>query len=46
MASSVMETLSNDFAAAAGSVGASVVAIYGRRWMPSSGVTGWSGVPT
>ena len=36
--SSVLETLSNDFAAAAESVGKSVVAIYGRRWMPSSGI--------
>jgi S1-C subfamily serine protease len=36
--SSVLETLSNDFAAAAQSVGGSVVAIYGRRWMPSSGI--------
>jgi S1-C subfamily serine protease len=36
--SSVLETLSNDFAAAASAVGASVVAIYGRRWMPSSGI--------
>ena len=44
MASSVMETLSNDFAAAAGSVGASVVAIYGRRWMPSSGIQWRKGV--
>jgi S1-C subfamily serine protease len=39
-----METLSNDFAAAAGSVGASVVAIYGRRWMPSSGIQWRKGV--
>jgi S1-C subfamily serine protease len=44
MASSVLETLSNDFAAAAGSVGASVVAIYGRRWMPSSGIQWRKGV--
>jgi len=42
--SSVLETLSNDFAAAAGSVGASVVAIYGRRWMPSSGIQWRKGV--
>jgi S1-C subfamily serine protease len=35
---SVLETLSNDFAAAAEAVGPSVVAIYGRRWMPSSGI--------
>jgi S1-C subfamily serine protease len=36
--SSALETLSNDFAAAAETVGNSVVAIYGRRWMPSSGI--------
>jgi len=36
--SSVMETISNDFAAAASAVGPSVAAIYGRRWMPSSGI--------
>jgi S1-C subfamily serine protease len=35
---SVLETLSNDFAAAAEGVGSSVAAIYGRRWMPSSGI--------
>jgi len=42
--SSVLETLSNDFAAAAGAVGPSVVAIYGRRWMPSSGIQWRKGV--
>jgi len=31
MSSSVLETLSNEFAAAAEAVGGSVVAIYGRR---------------
>ena len=35
---SVLDTLSNDFAAAAEAVGSSVAAIYGRRWMPSSGI--------
>jgi len=35
---SALETLSNDFAAAAEAVGSSVAAIYGRRWMPSSGI--------
>jgi S1-C subfamily serine protease len=35
---SVLETLSNDFATAAEAVGSSVAAIYGRRWMPSSGI--------
>jgi S1-C subfamily serine protease len=44
MASSVLETLSNDFAAAAEAVGSSVVAIYGRRWMPSSGIQWRKGV--
>ncbi len=38
MASSVLETLSNELAAAAEAVGTSVVAIHGRRWMPSSGI--------
>ena len=42
--SSILETLSNDFAAAAGAVGPSVVAIYGRRWMPSSGIQWRKGV--
>ena len=41
---SALETLSNEFAAAAESVGSSVVAIYGRRWMPSSGIQWRSGV--
>jgi S1-C subfamily serine protease len=44
MASSVLETLSNDFAAAAEAVGGSVVAIYGRRWMPSSGIQWQKGI--
>lgn len=44
MGSSVLETLSNDFAAAADGVGPSVVAIYGRRWMPSSGIQWRKGV--
>jgi serine protease DegQ len=44
MASSVLETLSNEFAAAAEAVGSSVVAIYGRRWMPSSGIQWRKGV--
>jgi serine protease DegQ len=41
---SVLETLSNEFAAAAEAVGPSVVAIYGRRWMPSSGIQWRKGV--
>ena len=44
MALSVLETLSNDFAAAAEAVGGAVVAIYGRRWMPSSGIQWQKGV--
>lgn len=44
MASSVMETLSNELAAAAEAVGGSVVAVYGRRWMPSSGIQWRKGV--
>jgi S1-C subfamily serine protease len=44
MATSVLETLSNEFAAAASSAGASVAAIYGRRWMPSSGIQWQKGV--
>ena len=44
MAISVMETLSQDLAAAAETVGGSVVAIYGRRWMPSSGIQWRKGV--
>jgi S1-C subfamily serine protease len=44
MSSSVLETLSNEFAAAAESVGGSVVAIYGRRWLPSSGIQWRKGV--
>jgi S1-C subfamily serine protease len=44
MGSSVLETLSNDFAAAAEAVGPSVVAIYGRRWMPSSGIQWRKGI--
>ena len=44
MASSVLEALSNEFAAAAESVGGSVVAIYARRWMPSSGIQWRKGV--
>src|SRR5215470_10525358 len=44
MATSVLETLSNEFAAAASGAGASVAAIYGRRWMPSSGIQWQKGV--
>ncbi len=44
MASSVMEALSNELAAAAEAVGGSVVSVYGRRWMPSSGIQWRKGV--
>jgi S1-C subfamily serine protease len=44
MSSSVLEALSNELAATAESVGGSVVAIYGRRWMPSSGIQWRKGV--
>ncbi len=44
MASSVLETLSSEFAAAAEAVGGSVVAIYGRRGMPWSGIQWRKGV--
>jgi S1-C subfamily serine protease len=44
MATSVLETLSNEFATAASTAGASVAAIYGRRWMPSSGIQWQKGV--
>jgi serine protease DegQ len=44
MATSVLETLSNEFATAASGAGASVAAIYGRRWMPSSGIQWQKGV--
>jgi S1-C subfamily serine protease len=41
---SVWESLSNDLAAAAEAAGGSVVAIYGRRWIPSSGIQWRKGV--
>src|SRR6201984_902126 len=41
---SVLESLSNEFAAAAEAVGGAVVASYGRRWMPSSGIQWRKGV--
>src|SRR5215470_9250580 len=44
MAASVWETLSNEFAAAAEAVGGSVVAVHGRRWLPSSGIQWRKGV--
>ena len=44
MATSILETLSKEFAAAASAAGASVAAIYGRRWMPSSGIQWQKGI--
>lgn len=44
MAASVWETLSNEFAAAAEAVGGSVVAVHGRRWLPSSAIQWRKGV--
>ena len=44
MSTSVLETISNEFAAAAEAVGPSVVAIYARRWMPASGLIWKPGV--
>ena len=41
---SVMETLSNEFAAAAEKHGRFVVAVHARRWMPSSGIEWKQGV--
>jgi len=44
MTTSVLETLSNEFAAAASEAAAAVAAIYGRRWMPSSGIQWQKGI--
>jgi S1-C subfamily serine protease len=44
MAASVWETLSKEFEAAAEAVGGSVVAVHGRRWLPSSGIQWRKGV--
>jgi serine protease DegQ len=44
MSSSVLETLSNELAAAAEGVGESVLAVHARRWLPSSGVYWRKGV--
>jgi S1-C subfamily serine protease len=44
MSTSVLETISNEFAAAVETVGPSVVAIYARRWMPGSGVVWQQGL--
>jgi S1-C subfamily serine protease len=44
MANSILETISNEFAAAAERVGGSVVAVQARRWMPTSGIEWKKGV--
>ena len=44
MSTSVLESISHEFAAASEAVGPSVVAIYARRWMPSSGLVWRKGV--
>jgi S1-C subfamily serine protease len=44
MASSILETISNEFASAAEKVGGSVVAVHARRWMPTSGMEWKKGV--
>jgi S1-C subfamily serine protease len=44
MANSILETISNEFAAAAEKVGSSVVAVHARRWMPTSGIEWKKGV--
>jgi S1-C subfamily serine protease len=44
MANSILETISNEFAAAAETVGSSVVAVHARRWMPTSGIEWKKGV--
>lgn len=44
MTNSVLETISNEFAAAAEKVGDRVVAVQARRWMPSSGIEWKKGV--
>jgi S1-C subfamily serine protease len=44
MATPVLETISNEFAAAAEQAGGSVVAVHARRWMPTSGIEWKKGV--
>ena len=44
MTNSILETISNEFAAAAEKVGGSVVAVHARRWMPTSGIEWKRGV--
>lgn len=44
MTNSILEAISNEFAAAAERVGGSVVAVHARRWMPTSGIEWKKGV--
>jgi S1-C subfamily serine protease len=44
MSNSILETISGEFASAAEKVGSSVVAVHGRRWMPTSGIEWKKGV--
>jgi serine protease DegQ len=44
MATSVLETISNEFAAAAETAGNNVVAVHARRWLPTSGIEWKEGV--
>ena len=44
MAQSILETISNEFAAAAEKAGSSVVAVHARRWIPTSGIEWKKGV--
>jgi S1-C subfamily serine protease len=44
MTNSILETISNEFAAVAERVGSSVVAVHARRWMPASGIEWKKGV--
>ena len=44
MATSVLETISNEFAAAAEKAGGGVVAVHARRWLPVSGIEWKKGV--
>ena len=44
MADSILETISSEFATAAEKCGSSVVAVYARRWVPTSGIEWKKGV--
>src|SRR6202162_2088940 len=44
MTSSILETISSEFASAAEKCGSSVVAVHARRWMPTSGIEWKRGV--